>query len=55
LVTGSKSSVSSACANIALAKAAFTAVVMMSVVSTDASAVPPWDRTYRIATSPGTM
>jgi hypothetical protein len=53
LVTGSKSSVSSACANIAFTNAAFTDDVRIAVVSTVASATPPCARAKRIAASPG--
>jgi len=52
-VTGSKSSVSSACANIALTSAALIAVVRIFVVRIEASAVPPWARAKRMAISPG--
>ena len=52
-VTGSKSSVSSACANIAFTSAALIADVRMSVVRIDASGVPPCARAKRIAISPG--
>jgi hypothetical protein len=43
-VTGSKSSVSSAWANMPLTKAAFTAEVLISVVMMVASATPPCAR-----------
>jgi hypothetical protein len=51
LVTGSKSSVSSAWANIAFTSAALIADVRRSVVRIEDSGVPPCDRANRIAIS----
>ena len=53
LVTGSKSSVSSAWPNIPLPSAALTADVLMSLASNDASGVPPCKPMYLMVISPG--
>ena len=53
LVTGSKSSVSSAWANMPLASAALIAEVRRPLAQTAASGVPPCCRTNRTAISPG--
>jgi hypothetical protein len=53
LVTGSKSSVSSECAHMALARAALTADVLKLDPTTEHSAVPPRCWTYFDAVSPG--